>query len=256
MNPKPLVFESLQSFSKHRKSLGVEKAIGFVPTMGALHQGHADLLRRSVSENDLTVLSVFVNPTQFNDSEDFKNYPKTWDSDLAIATKAGVDIVVTPSYEQIYPDSFRFKLIENEFSKILCGLNRPGHFDGVLTIVMRLLQIVRPDRAYFGEKDYQQLQLIKDMVNSFFVPVEIVSCSTVREDSGLAMSSRNSRLSKEGRIKASLIYKFATDCENAQAAKAKLMESGFAIDYVEDINARRFVAVHLEGVRLIDNVKL
>jgi len=158
---KPKVFESVQEFIKFRQGISPEVTIGFVPTMGALHEGHASLLRRSASENDLTILSIFVNPTQFNDKSDFTNYPKTWDADLKVATECKVNFILMPTYEQMYPDNYRYKLSENDFSKKLCGGSRIGHFDGVLTIVMKLLNIVRAGKNYFGEKDYQQFQLIK-----------------------------------------------------------------------------------------------
>lgn len=255
MKTKPQIFESLPEFLNFRQTVDVHKKIGFVPTLGALHEGHASLLKKSVSENDLTFLSIFINPTQFNDKNDFKNYPKTWDQDLILAADCGIDAILIPTYEQLYLDNYRFKISENEFSKILCGQSRPGHFDGVLTIVMKLLQIVNPQKAYFGEKDFQQLQLIKEMAASFFLHAEIVSCPTLRESSGLAMSSRNARLSNEGREKAANIYKFATQLESPIAVKNKLTESGFIVDYVEDHFHRRFIAATLEGVRLIDNVE-
>ena len=243
-------------FIKYRRSIDKNKTIGFVPTMGALHQGHASLLQRASDENDFTVLSIFVNPTQFNDPNDFKNYPKTWDSDLSIATECQVDFIITPTFEQMYPDNYRFKISENELSQKFCGASRPGHFDGVLTVVMKLLHIADSHRAYFGEKDFQQLQLIKDMAKSFFLTTEIISCPTLRESSGLALSSRNSRLSPEGQEKVALIYKFISQSSAAEEAKKKLTENGFTVDYVEDYQKRRFVAAYLEGVRLIDNVEL
>src|SRR6185437_14625833 len=138
-------------------------------------------------ENDFSVLSIFVNPTQFNDPNDFTRYPKTVEKDLEVAASLDTDYVLMPAYQDLYPDQYRYAVCEREFSKKLCGAHRPGHFDGVLTVVMKLLQLVRPARAYFGEKDYQQLLLIKDMTKAFFMPVEIVACPTVREDDGLAM---------------------------------------------------------------------
>ena len=256
MTTKPQIFQSVVDFQGFRKTFEPQKKVGFVPTMGALHQGHASLLNKSVAENDFTVLSIFVNPTQFNNSTDFELYPKTWEADLALASQCGADVILLPTYDQIYPDQYRFKITENDFSKILCGENRPGHFDGVLTVVMKLLQIVQPQRAYFGEKDFQQLQLIKDMAASFFLPLQIISCPTLREESGLALSSRNSRLSSEGLIKAALINKIARKSSSSEQAISALTDHGFQVDYVEDHFNRRFVAAHLEGVRLIDNVEL
>ena len=256
MTTKPQVFTTVAEFQKFRQSLDPQKKVGFVPTMGALHQGHASLLRKSKSENDFSVLSLFVNPTQFNNPTDLKLYPKTWDADLQLAADCEVDAILLPTYGQIYPDHYRFKLIENDFSKMLCGQSRPGHFDGVLTVVMKLLQIVQPSKAYFGEKDFQQYLLIKDMAASFFLPAVIVPCPTLREESGLALSSRNTRLSAEGLKKAALINQFARKYTTAQQVKSSLNESGFEVDYVEDHFQRRFIAAHLEGVRLIDNVEL
>lgn len=252
----PKVFESVAEFITFRRTISPEIEIGFVPTMGALHEGHASLLKKSASENDFTVLSIFVNPTQFNDKSDFSNYPKTWKEDFEIAKKCEVDFILMPTYEQMYPDQYRFKLSENEFSKKLCGGSRTGHFDGVLTVVMKLLNVVRANRSYFGEKDYQQFKLIHDMAASFFMQTEIIPCPTLREPSGLAMSSRNMRLSPAGKEKAALIYKIITESKSAPEASEKLTANEFTVDYVEDYYHRRFVAAFLEGVRLIDNVEI
>lgn len=252
----PKVFESVAEFIAFRRTISPDIEIGFVPTMGALHDGHASLLKRSASENDFTVLSIFVNPTQFNDKSDFSNYPKTWKEDLEVAKKNEVDFILMPTYEQMYPDQYRFKLSENEFSKKLCGGSRMGHFDGVLTVVMKLLNVVRANRSYFGEKDYQQFKLIHDMAASFFMPTEIIPCPTLRETSGLAMSSRNLRLSPAAKEKAALIYKFITESKTASEASQKLTENGFIVDYVDEYFNRRFVAAFLEGIRLIDNVEI
>lgn len=252
----PKVFTSIQEFLNFRKKISSEIEIGFVPTMGALHAGHASLLQRSASENDFTVLSIFVNPTQFNDKNDFANYPKTWNEDLEVAKKNEVDFILMPNFEEIYPDQYRYKLSESDFSKKLCGQSRMGHFDGVLTIVMKLLNIVQANRSYFGEKDFQQFQLIKDMASAFFLKTQIIPCPTLREASGLAMSSRNLRLSAEGKNKAALIYKFMTNSKSAEQTANQLTQNGFQVDYVEDHFNRRFVAAFLEGVRLIDNVEI
>lgn len=259
MNNSPQVFKSIVDFQHWRKQIATgsrQNTVGFVPTMGALHQGHASLLKKSVAENDFTILSIYVNPTQFNNPEDLKKYPVTLEADLAIAQSCGVQAVLCPTYEQIYPDFYRYKVSESAFSKNLCGEHRPGHFDGVLTVVMKLLNIVRPDRAYFGEKDYQQLRLIEDMVKSFFMSIQIIPVPTLREESGLAMSSRNVRLSTEGRKKAALIFQLLRQEKDTESIKSQLTANGFIVDYVEDIQDRRFVAATLEGIRLIDNVTL
>jgi pantoate--beta-alanine ligase len=232
------------------------KTIGFVPTMGALHDGHSSLIHRACKENDLTVLSIFVNPTQFNNKIDLEKYPRTWEEDLEVARRAGVDVVFAPQFEQMYPDSYRYKISENEFSLDLCGRDRPGHFDGVLSIVMKLFQLVRPTRSYFGEKDFQQLQLIQGLVKAFFLTTEIVAVPTLRETDGLAMSSRNVRLSKAERALAPKIYQAISESSSADQARSRLTEQGFEVDYVKDFNGRRYVAAKLGEVRLIDNVSI
>lgn len=252
------VIQSTSDLIKARQNFsfsGNLSKIGFVPTMGALHEGHASLLKKARAENQLTILSVFVNPTQFNNPNDLTGYPKTFEHDLSIAQKEKIDILFFPKYEDIYADNYRFKLTENEFSKKLCGAHRPGHFDGVLTVVLKLLMLTKANKAYFGEKDYQQLQLVKDMANALFVETEIVGCPTYREKSGLAMSSRNLRLSPEALDKASLIYQ-TIKSHSAAVAFAKLKSAGFDVDYVEEHFGRRFAAASLEGVRLIDNVEI
>ena len=234
---------------------GIKSKIGFVPTMGALHQGHASLLKKARSENQLTILSVFVNPTQFNNPNDLTDYPKTFEHDLSIAKNENVDILFYPKYEDIYADNYRYRLTENEFSKKLCGAHRPGHFDGVLTVVLKLLMLTQADNAYFGEKDYQQLKLVQDMAKALFVETKIVGCPTFRELSGLAMSSRNLRLSPKALEKASMIYQTIKN-SSANESFEKLKSVGFDVDYVEEYFGRRFAAASLEGVRLIDNVEI
>ncbi|NUM88279.1 MAG: pantoate--beta-alanine ligase [Bdellovibrionales bacterium] len=226
---------------------------GFVPTMGALHAGHEALLRRARAENEAVVLSVFVNPAQFNDPKDLENYPATWESDLSLAEKSGVDVLWAPTKEILYPDGYRYRVSEGDFSRGLCGAHRPGHFDGVLTVVMKLLQVSSPTRAYFGEKDYQQLMLIRGMAAAFFLPVEIISVPTVREADGLALSSRNVRLTAGEREKAPLIHRVMREARTAEDARARLVGAGFQVDYVEDHDGRRYVAATLGSTRLIDN---
>lgn len=251
---KPLVFTSIAEFRKFRKN--ITGSVGFVPTMGALHQGHASLMQQAANENSFSVLSIYVNPTQFNNPTDLEKYPVTFDADLKLAESCGIKAVLAPNYSDIYPDQYRYKLSENDYSKLLCGAHRPGHFDGVLTVVMKLLNIVQPSKAYFGEKDFQQLKLIEDMVTSFFMNIEIVHGKTIREDSGLAMSSRNRRLSPAGFEKAALIYMLLKSENSVESIKKQFIENGFEIDYVEEHFNRRFAAVTLEGVRLIDNVEI
>ncbi len=250
------VFKSIPEFTTYRNSVGQSQKVGFVPTMGALHDGHAELIKRSTAENDLCILSIFVNPTQFNNSEDLQKYPRTLEQDLLLAEKCGATAVLTPAFDEIYADNYRFQLSENSFSKKLCGLHRPVHFNGVLTIVMKLLQLVRANRAYFGEKDFQQFQLISEMAKAFFLQTEVVGCKTVRETDGLAMSSRNVRLSVEGRKKAPLLYQALIDFEENEKAVGFLNANGIEVEYLEEFYNRKFIAALIDGVRLIDNVEI
>ncbi|MGA9572602.1 MAG: pantoate--beta-alanine ligase [Lysobacterales bacterium] len=249
------IFKSVAQWQCQRDALR-DKPLGFVPTMGALHPGHLSLVKASRKGDALTVVSVFVNPTQFDDKTDFDKYPADSRSDLEQLESAGVDIVLLPDARQIYTDNYRFKVTESDFSRRLCGAHRPGHFDGVLTVVMRLLNLVKPDNAYFGEKDYQQLQLIRDMVSAFFMPVNIVGCDTVREADGLAMSSRNQHLNAGNRALAPALYATLKNSRTADEARRTLAGKGFKVDYVEDIKHRRLAAVHLGSTRLIDNVEI
>jgi len=249
------IFTSIADWQDFRNTLD-EGFLGFVPTMGALHEGHLSLVKASREQNALTVVSVFINPTQFDDKKDFEKYPNDSRSDLERLEDAGVDAVLLPDSTQIYRDDYRFKVTESEFSRRLCGANRPGHFDGVLTVVMRLLNLVRPDQAYFGEKDYQQLQLIRDMVSAFFMQVKIVSCATVREADGLAMSSRNQHLDAGNRAKAAKLHTALKHSHSAAEAWKALAGQGFEVDYVEDIANRRLAAARLGNTRLIDNVEI
>jgi len=250
-------YDDLAAWRRARASLTGK--VGFVPTMGALHRGHRRLIERSVAECDVTVLSIYVNPTQFNNPDDLEHYPGTLDTDLDIAREAGVDAVITPTWESLYPDGFRYRVEETSFSRELCGAHRPGHFTGVLTVVMKLLNLVRPQRAYFGEKDYQQYLLIRDMAQAFFLDTEIVACPTVRESSGLALSSRNELLDADARKLAPRFHCLLQSCASDAEARAALARAGFQVDYVETRQARRFGAVTVGGarqVRLIDNVPL
>lgn len=249
------LFTSITDWQNHRISLK-EGPLGFVPTMGALHEGHLSLVKASKQKDAITVVSVFINPTQFDDKTDFEKYPVDSSSDLQQLERAGVDVVLFPDQEQIYRDAYRFKVTESDFSRKLCGAHRPGHFDGVLTVVMRLLNLVRPDNAYFGEKDYQQLQLIRDMVSAFFIPVNIIACETMREADGLAMSSRNQHLDTTERAKAAVLFAALKHSSSAAEARQKLAGKGFDVDYVEDIANRRLAAARLGSTRLIDNVEI
>ena len=236
------------------KALDLKRSIGFVPTMGALHEGHLTLMRQAKAENDVVVVSIFVNPTQFNNPEDLKKYPRTLEKDLEMISNVGVDYLFSPEISDMYPDDYRYKVTENSFSKILCGAHRPGHFDGVLSVVMKLFNIVKPHKAYFGEKDYQQLKLIEGMVDSFFMDLEIVAVPIVRNEKGLALSSRNQRLSSDGIIRAQKFAKILKQDKTLEDIKNELLSHDIEVEYLEDHDGRRFAAVVIEGVRLIDNV--
>ncbi len=248
------IIESISEMKIFRKSLS--GSVGFVPTMGALHEGHLSLVQESKRNNSNTFVSIFVNPTQFNNPEDFKNYPKTLSEDIKILEDQGVDVLFLPKYEELYVDGYRFKISESELSQILCGKSRPGHFDGVLTVVMKLFNITSPHQVYFGEKDYQQLTLIKEMISNFFMDIKLIPVKTKRYENGLAMSSRNQKLTADEFEKAPQIYSIISSEPDLQIAKAKLAQQGFELDYLEDVGSRRYVAAFLGKVRLIDNVEL
>jgi pantoate--beta-alanine ligase len=247
------VIESIAAWRGMRKEFP-PGSVGFVPTMGALHEGHAALLRRAYDDCEISVLSIFVNPTQFNDPQDLAKYPRMLDQDLEIARGEGVDFVFLPDAPSMYQEGYRYQVTENVLSRELCGAHRPGHFDGVLSVVLKLFQLVKPDRAYFGEKDYQQLELVRGMADAFFLDLEIVAVPTVREADGLAMSSRNARLSPAERTRAPAFPKVLRASPTAAEAAQQLAAFGFDVDYVEDRPGRRFGAVKLGGVRLIDNI--
>lgn len=254
-----ICIDSLDAWLRYRASID-DRAIGFVPTMGALHEGHASLLARSRSECARTVLSIYVNPTQFNDPRDLEAYPRSQAADLALAESLGVDAVLLPRFDELYADDYRYRVDESAFSRTLCGAHRPGHFTGVLTVVMKLLNLVRPARAYFGEKDYQQYLLIRDMVAAFFMKVEIVPCATARAPDGLALSSRNQLLDAPARLLAPKFPALLRDVRSDDVVTSALQAAGFEVDYVATVDQRRFGAVVVRcgsrTVRLIDNVSL
>jgi pantoate--beta-alanine ligase len=202
------VFKTVDSLRKWRSDLSPKKTLGLVPTMGALHEGHLSLIRRSRDENDLCLATIFVNPTQFDRKEDLDSYPNSLETDLQMLKESGCDVVFVPTSEDIYEnkiasDSFDFDGLD----KVMEGRYRKGHFDGVATIVRKLFLLTEPERAYFGEKDFQQLQIIKKMVGEEKLSVEIIPCDIFREDDGLAMSLRNRRLDAQQRKEASLLYR-------------------------------------------------
>ncbi|WP_294429253.1 pantoate--beta-alanine ligase [uncultured Treponema sp.] len=248
------IIKTVEEFKEIRKTFG-DKSVGFVPTMGGLHNGHLSLMKRAIAENDISVASVYLNPTQFNDKKDLETYPANFADDCALLEKAGVDYLFAPTYPVMYPDDYAYMLTEKRFSKELCGAKRPGHFDGVLTVVMKFFNIVRPTRAYFGEKDYQQYKLLDGMVKAFFMDIELVPCPIVREENGLAISSRNRKLSKEGLALAPKFHEILASGGSEEEIAAKLEAAGFKVDYVTIKDNRIYAAVFLEEVRLIDNLE-
>ena len=228
--------------------------VGFVPTMGALHAGHEALIQCSRAENDLTLVSIFVNPTQFNDPRDCASYPTPLEADLDACRRMGVSAVFIPRREMLYPDHYSYRVQELEKSTVLEGESRPGHFDGVLTVVLKLFILCRPDRAYFGEKDWQQLRLVDGLAKAFLLETEVVAVPTVREEDGLSLSSRNVRLSASARILAPEFHRILSTAVDCAMARHELEALGFEVEYVDERDGRRLGAVQLEGVRLIDNV--
>ena len=250
------IIRTVKEFKDLRKTFDGKK-IGFVPTMGGLHAGHRSLMEKNRAENDVSVASVYLNPTQFNDKKDLETYPANFDDDVRLLESVGIDFLFAPTYNEMYPDDYKYKVIETDFSHELCGKSREGHFDGVLTVVMKLLNIVRPTNAYFGEKDFQQLELLRGMIKAFFLDINIVGCPIVREENGLAISSRNRKLSAEAiKIAPRLHEIIAKKDLSIEEKKQNLRSAGFTLDYLEEKNGRLFVAAFLEGVRLIDNVPL
>jgi pantoate--beta-alanine ligase len=261
-----------------------KKTIGFVPTMGALHNGHISLLKNALAENDLVVLSIFVNPTQFNNPEDLKKYPRTLEKDIELVKLLDENIIVySPETSDLYEDKteskkYNYGGIEYEME----GKHRPGHFDGVGTVVEKLFDIVKPNKAYFGEKDFQQLQIIKRLVKNYKIDVEIVGCPILREENGLAMSSRNERLSPEARDEAKLIYEtlqksvtfFKTHSPKQTiqwVTEIFKKHPNFTLEYFDiayennlktvkrksdNEKYRGFIAIFIENIRLIDNIAM
>lgn len=269
----------INSYLLHQKEL--DKTIGFVPTMGALHIGHISLVERSVAENDLTVVSIFVNPIQFNNQADLEKYPRNLQRDKEMLENAGVDVVFIPSVEEIYPEPVTTTYDFGSLSTVMEGEFRPGHFNGVVVVVRRLFEIVTPHKAYFGEKDFQQLQIIKAFVRNLNLPVQIVPCPISREDDGLARSSRNARLTTEMREAAPFIYAQLLEARNkARTMTAEELEAWMynsfrkhqllELEYFKVANGESlqqrwgkieqndygFIAVYAGEIRLIDNIRL
>jgi len=258
--------------------------IGLVPTMGALHKGHLSLVEKSLVENDFTIVSIFINPTQFNDKEDLANYPKNLTKDCDFLEAISDDIIIfAPEISDIYDKNISVKKFDFQgLDRFMEGKYRKGHFEGVATVVSRLFEIVKPNKAYFGEKDYQQLKIIQQLVVQYRIPVNIIGCKIIREDDGLALSSRNSKLGSHSRNIASKIFELLNYCRvhfdsmnldeiinhvNIFFEKISEIELEYFIiadsetlipakEIIKDKQYRAFVAVRLDGVRLIDNIEL
>lgn len=250
------IISDLEEWMKIRQSFPSNTRIGFVPTMGNLHLGHTSLMQKSQHENKLTVVSIFVNPTQFNNPEDFIRYPRTLSSDKTLLQELNIDYCIIPEKKDLYIDNFQYQIEEKKLTQLMEGQYRPGHFTGVLTIVMKLLNLVKPNCLYLGEKDYQQYLLIKDMVNAFFLGIQVKACPTVRELSGLAYSSRNNRLNKEQRILAEKFAQIFHQKLSIDQIKQELMTLGIKVEYLEEHYNRRFTSILIDDIRLIDNYAL
>lgn len=273
--------DALEKALTEWKSIGF--SVGFVPTMGALHQGHLSLIERAISENDKVVCSIFINPTQFNNQEDLVSYPIQIDKDLALLRKMNCDLVFTPEIKDMYPQGNEIQQFElNGLDALMEGAHRPGHFDGVCTIVNKLFNLIKPKNAYFGQKDFQQLAIIRQLNKTQKFKINIVGCPIIRDENGLAMSSRNMLLNKKERLIAAKIYHiltsakaqfFTNNVENVKSFVKKELNnvSVFSTDYVEIVHAQTLqplndgekkepavlcVAVFLGSIRLIDNILL
>jgi len=282
---KPATLISLEDLSYWRSDKRHEaQTVAFVPTMGALHQGHLTLVKQAKEYADKVIVSIFVNPKQFGPNEDFAKYPRTIDADLKKLASLGVDAVFLPNAADIYPEDFQTKIHNEKMSQMLCGASRPGHFDGVLTIVMKLFNLVQPEYVLFGKKDYQQVKIIEQMVKDYSMNIKIITAETVRDDDGLALSSRNKFLSETERHVATLIFKALQKAkqvyESGSRSKLQLEEtfvkvfsesSELVLEYFEVRKQKSLeeiefdelaepmvllVAARLGTTRLIDNIEL
>lgn len=259
-----------------------QKIIGFIPTMGYLHEGHLSLIREAKKDCNYIVVSIFVNPKQFNSEEDLKKYPRDYERDLGLLQQEEVDLVFLPEIEEIYPEEPKIYIDIPNLTNKLCGIYRPGHFQGVLLIVLKLFHLVEPHKAYFGKKDYQQYLIIKQMVKDLDMDIDVVGCPLIREDSGIALSSRNARLSEKGYSDAQLIsralflaknewQKGEKNPENLKEIIRDIIETGplNKVEYIEIVDPISLenvqvvkegdiiaVAVYTDNVRLIDNIEL
>ena len=276
---KPHLVKSLAEMSALSRKW--QSSIGFVPTMGFLHTGHLSLVKTSLKENDITVVSIYVNPTQFSPEEDLSEYPRDLDRDISLLTDLGVNFIFFPEDKKMYPENFKTWVTVQDITQILCGRSRPAHFKGVTTVVCKLLNIVNPDRIYLGEKDFQQLMVIKAMVRDLNMRVEVIGCPLIREPDGLAMSSRNKYLKGDARQRALCLYNsllmaqkmYSEGIKQADMIKARMTEliqqQDGIIDYIEFFDpesltiitnlfsgCRVALAVKMDQTRLIDNLEI
>lgn len=255
-----------------------QRKIGFVPTMGALHEGHLALVKKCKSESELSIVSIFVNPTQFNDNKDLEKYPNTIEADLKSLEQMGVDIVFIPKYEDLYQNEQKLAVNIAEIEQKMEGSKRPGHFDGVIRVLSIFFNLIKPNYAYFGEKDYQQVLVVQQLINQHFPTISLIKCPTIREHNGLAKSSRNKLLSESAFNRSGEIYstlKWIKENITAQSINSILddgrrkLSERFEVEYLELRNennleetsnslenSRLFVAVQIESIRLIDNIAL
>jgi pantoate--beta-alanine ligase len=277
------VFKTIEETHRYvNQARGLNRTIGFVPTMGALHEGHLELMRRAKKENDLLMVSIFVNPIQFNNPTDLKKYPRVLFKDLDLLRPIGCDVVFAPSVKEMYPEPVKKTFDFGPLEHVMEGAFRPGHFNGVAIVVQKLFEIVAPHKAYFGEKDFQQLAIIKRLVEMENIPVEIVPCDIVREKDGLAMSSRNVRLNAEERVIAPQIYKTLKEMKTKADEMDPVSLQQWGLEQLQAVNefdveyfqiaddqtlqpieswphgkdARAFIALNLGQVRLIDNIRI
>lgn len=270
--------KQMQEYVTSAKKAG--KKVGLVPTMGALHEGHLSLIRQASKDNDVVVVSIFVNPTQFGPKEDFNKYPRPFTKDARLAKSAGANVIFNPSVEEMYPAGYQTYVEVGKITRGLCGASRPGHFRGVATVVSKLFNAVPADKAYFGQKDYQQVQVIKQIVQDLNIAVQVVTCPIIREQDGLAMSSRNQYLNAEERKSATCLYEALKvakamiksrikDTNKIKKEIRNIIESNLLskVDYIEIVNAGTLdpvkvvkgkvviaLAVYIGKTRLIDNM--
>ena len=277
---KTQVFTTVAGLRNHLDEVAKNKTIGFVPTMGALHSGHVSLVESSARQCNFTVVSIFVNPTQFNNASDLEKYPRNFEKDIEILEDAGDTIVFAPTVDQMYPDGHEPKRMNlGRVAEIMEGEFRPGHFDGVVEVVYRFLEIIEPTHTFFGQKDLQQLSIVQRMVKEFNLPVEVVACETYRLPGGLAASSRNERLTEDQKDKALILFESLDRVKQEKAlygpreARQKVKEwfdsSDLELEYIEFVDATTFedvtewtsnthgcIAAYAGEVRLLDNISM